>query len=246
MTVRTAVVTGSARGIGAAIAAALRAADYRVFTVDVQDDSGVDGGVDHRRADLGDPDAVAAVGEWVRSSCARVDLLVNNAAVSQKLPLDAVASSGFDQMIAVNLRAPLLLIQQLRSHLAGGGSVVTMSSIRAVRGFPDDVVYQMTKGGVEAMTRALAVELAGDGIRVNAVAPGAIATEMNRAVRDDPGAHARATALIPVRRFGTAAEVADAVLYLACAGFVSGHTLTVDGAQSIAGSIHQPRTEREA
>ncbi len=253
-------MTGGGSGIGAGITTALERAGYRVLTVNRHPAPRED----HLQADLGDAGAPGVIRAWVQDALGRdgtrsdtaasspgaatgtsgsdaagaappLDLLVNNAAMSRKWALEDVTTEMFDQLIAVNMRAPLFLVQALAPLLARGGSIVTVSSIRGQRGFADDVVYQMAKGGLEAMTRGLAVELADRGIRVNAVAPGAIATPMNQGVQEDPAALAAAAARIPAGRFGTPEEVAGAVLYLADAPFVTGQVLTVDGGQTILG-----------
>lgn len=188
---KTALVTGGGSGIGLATTEALEHAGYRVLTVARRPAAR---GQDHFRADLGgEPEAVCAIGAWATERLGEghettgqppeLDLLVNNAASSHKCELADVTLDMFDRLTAVNMRAPLFLIQQFSPLLAGSGSVVTVSSIRGQRGFAGDVVYQMAKGALEAMTRALAVELADQGIRVNAVAPGATATPMNREVQ---------------------------------------------------------------
>lgn len=226
-----AVVTGSAGDIGGAIVRALGAAGREVLTVDVQEAEDPL----HLAADLADPQASRRIRDRLTGLGRQVDLLVHCAALSRKLPLQEVSDHDVDQLVAVNMRAPLLLTRDLLPLFADSASVVPISSIRAARGFADDVVYQMTKGALESMTRALAIELAPRGIRVNAVAPGAVETAMTAPVRQDPRRFEQAVALIPARRFGLPDEIADAVLSITANPYITGQVLRVDGGQSVRG-----------
>lgn len=165
-----------------------------------------------------------------------VDLIVNNAAVSLKAPLAAIPNEEWMRVMRVNLGAPAQIIRGLATTMSEGSSIVNVSSIRATRGFADDAAYSAAKGGLESLTRALAVELAPTS-RINTVAPGAIGTAMNEAVRSDPVRRGEVEARIPLGRFGEPRDVAAAVLFLLspASAFITGATLPVDGGQSVAG-----------
>lgn len=183
------------------------------------------------RVDVTDSDAVAGIA----ASLSRVDCLVNNAAINRRALLSDLDDDLWRTVQEVNLAAPVRIIRQFLPILATpGASVVNVSSIRARRGFAADSAYIAAKGGIEAVTRALAVELGPSGIRVNAVAPGAIETDINAEVLADPAHRERVLNGVPLRRLGRPDDVAAAVLYLAGDGaaFVTGTVLTVDGGQT--------------
>jgi NAD(P)-dependent dehydrogenase (short-subunit alcohol dehydrogenase family) len=162
-----------------------------------------------------------------------VDVLVNNAAVAARLATVDLDAALVDTMLAVNVRAPLLLIAALAPSMIerGAGSIVNLSSVSGLVGTPRRAAYAASKGALDAATRSLAIELGPSGVRVNAVAPGVVDTEMwarNKAV---PGVVEGIEAQTPLRRWATADDVADVIVFLAsdAARFVTGETISVDG-----------------
>jgi NAD(P)-dependent dehydrogenase (short-subunit alcohol dehydrogenase family) len=227
MTGRRALVTGSARGIGRAVAQALTDDGVEVVGVDVAE--GDDGPcVRTIHADLGAVDGCRRV----LAEAGTVDVLVNNAAVLFRTPLEDFSADEFDRTVAVNLRAVFLLCQGLAPAMAerGWGRIVNVSSIGARDGrLAHGAAYAATKAGVLAITRSLARRFGPDGVTVNAVAPGGVETEMLAGLADD--ARRRYLDDIPAGRFCAPEEVAAAVAFLAGdrAAFVNGATLDVNG-----------------
>lgn len=236
---RVALVTGSSRGIGAASAAALDAAGARVVLVARDPDAlaAVASGLVHDPvvvvADLSDPAAPAYVAAEAVTAAGGVDVLVNNAAVAVRLPITETDASLVDRMLAVNVRAPLLLVAALVPQMAarGGGAIVNLSSVSGLVGTPHRAAYAATKGALDAATRSLAMELGPLGIRVNAVAPGVVDTAMWAANKKVPGVVASVEALTPLRRWAAPEDVASVVVFLAsdAARFVTGETVAADG-----------------
>jgi NAD(P)-dependent dehydrogenase (short-subunit alcohol dehydrogenase family) len=247
---KVAVVTGAARGIGRAIAEELYASAARVFLVDCNAD-GVAATAGSMRAqnganvhslvaDLANPAGIAALAAQVESLATRIDVLVNNAGIELDMPFEQVTHELFDQVIAVNLRAPLLLAQALVPLFPPtGGAIVNISSIHADHAFPNAIPYACSKAGLVALTRNLALELAPRQIRVNAICPGYIDTPMwDEWLRSssDPELIARETeALHPLGRRGRPQDVASAVAYLAGpqSAWITGTCLVVDGGLTI-------------
>src|SRR3954452_21291474 len=163
---RVVVVTGAASGIGRATAAAFTGAGAHVVGVDLTDGPGVT-----IAGDIVDPDTVGRLARHVAQGPGRVDCLVNNAGINGRAALEDMDRDGWDRVLDVNVRAGVEILRALLPYLPPGSAVVGVSSIRARLGFADNVAYQASKGAVESLTRALAVELAPRGIRVNAVAP---------------------------------------------------------------------------
>jgi len=247
---KVAVVTGAARGIGRAIAEGLHAAGARVLLVDCNA-AGVasaaaslrtmDGNkADSLVADLADPASIATLAGHLRGFTANIDILVNNAGIELDLPFEQVSPELFDRVIAVNLRAPLLLTQALIALFPpSGGAIVNISSIHADHAFANAIPYACSKAGLVALTRNLALELAPRRIRVNAICPGYVDTPMwDEWLRssDDPDELARqTTALHPLGRRGQPQDVASAVAYLAGphSSWVTGTCLVVDGGLTV-------------
>ena len=236
---RVALVTGASRGIGAAVARALDDAGARVVLVarDREALASVAAGLGNDPvvlpADLADPDAPARVAGSAVAAAGGVDVLVNNAAVAVRVPVTETDAAAVDRMLAVNVRAPILLVGALVPQMAarGGGAVVNLSSVSGLVGTPHRAAYAATKGAIDAATRSLAMDLGPMGIRVNAVAPGVVDTAMWAANKAVPGVVASVEALTPLGRWATPEDVAAVVVFLAsdAARFVTGETVAADG-----------------
>jgi NAD(P)-dependent dehydrogenase (short-subunit alcohol dehydrogenase family) len=237
-------VTGAGRGIGRELAVALAAAGGHVATADVDAALAKEtalqitarGGRAHGVAmDVTGAESVAAgIAEVERFGDGRIDLLVNNAGVNVLKPTDEVSEEEWNRVFAVNVTGVFLCSQHaarvMRRH--GGGRIVNIASIFGLVGpvLHSATPYAASKGAVISMTRALAVEWAADGIRVNAIAPTYVRTDMTRGRVDDPDHRARMLERTPLRRILEPTDLAGALLFLASSAseFVTGHVLAVD------------------
>ena len=236
---KVALVTGGSRGIGAAIARRL-ARDGAAVAVTynaspekadevVREIEAAGGRALAVRADSADVGAVRTAVTTTVETFGRLDVLVNNAGILVLGTVDQYSVDDFDRMVAVNVRAIFVAVQEAARHLKPGGRVINIGSMVADRtGFPGASVYGMTKAAVAGLTRGLAIDLAPRGITVNNVQPGPTETDMNP--RGGPH-HDLVVNLLPVKRAGTADEIAGLVAYLAGAeaAFVTGASLTIDG-----------------
>jgi pteridine reductase len=236
-----ALVTGAARRVGAVIARTLHAAGHDVALHYRQSRGELDAlaeTLEARRAhstlvlqaDLADSAQLPGLVEAVVRRFGRLDALVNNASMFHATPLGEITAAQCDAFFAVNARAPLLLAQAAAPHLqAARGTIVNITDIHAERPLPQHAAYGMSKAALRMATLALAQELA-PGVRVNAVAPGAILWPENKSAADRDAALAR----VPLQRTGTPEEIADVVLWLIRdAGYVTGQTIRVDGGRTL-------------
>jgi NAD(P)-dependent dehydrogenase (short-subunit alcohol dehydrogenase family) len=243
---KVALVTGAARGIGLATAKRFLGEGWRVALLDIENGL-LQGAVaeianpEHTLAlhcDVSDARAVAAAIDALDKRFGRLDALVNNAGVAVFAPLLETSDADWNRILAVNLTGPLLCTKAaaplMREH--GGGAIVNITSISAVRASTLRSAYGTSKAGLAHLTKQLAVELASLGIRVNAVAPGPVDTAMAKAVHT---AEIRADYhdAIPLNRYGLEEELAEAIFFLGCerSSYITGQILAVDGGFDAAG-----------
>jgi NAD(P)-dependent dehydrogenase (short-subunit alcohol dehydrogenase family) len=228
---KVAIITGASQGIGAGLVKAYRDRNYRVVATSRSIKQGGDADVVAVAGDIGDPATAERVMKEAISRFGRVDTLVNNAGIFISKPFTDYTIDDFRSKIWTNLagffhitqRAAAAMLKQGSGHIV---NITTSLTDQAVAGVPT-VLANLTKGGINSATKALAIEYAAKGIRVNAVSPGIIKTPMHTAET-----HEFLAALHPVKRMGDIRDVVEAVLYLESAGFVTGEILHVDGGQS--------------
>jgi NAD(P)-dependent dehydrogenase (short-subunit alcohol dehydrogenase family) len=241
---RVAIVTGAAQGIGYGIAERLAADGARLALVDLDEEALAKAAVAlaprHElitlTVDLADDTQARTVADQVLASFGRIDVLVNNAGVRTVASLVDHPLDTWRRTLDVNLTAPFVLIQSVAPHMIerGGGRIVNVTSIAAELGFKNRVAYNVSKAGLAMLTKTVALELGGHGIRCNAVAPGIIETPLNSDYfRDDAFAGLIRDAT-PAGTWGAPRDIAAAVAFLAGddAGFVNGATILVDGGWS--------------
>jgi glucose 1-dehydrogenase len=240
---RRAIVTGGARGIGQACVRRLVEEGASVLLVDIDAAAGeaaasvlteAGGRVVFHRADVAQPDQPAAIVEAAVRALGGVEILVNNAGVAPRADFLELSAENFDRVMAINLRAPFLLTQAVARHLRdrkSSGAVVNLSSVAALLNGPDALAYCVSKGGVNQLTRNCAIALAPYNIRVNAVGPGTVATEMAASFGLTGAGMIPALERTPMRRLGEPSEIAAVVAFLASddASFVTGQTVYADG-----------------
>ena len=236
---RVAAITGGAQGIGLACATLMAEAGAQVVLLDrdavaLQDARGRVPGAQVHTLDVTDEAAVERVFAAIAGEHGRIDVLVNNAGRAIRKPSLELPLAEWDAVVAVNLTAAFVCARTAARHMpASGGSIVNTASIMGLSGgglYPN-ISYHTTKGGLITMTRALAVEWAARGIRVNAVAPSWTKTGFIGQLQDSPELMARIRSVTPLGRLAEPYEVASAVLFLAspAAAMITGHILAVDG-----------------
>jgi len=238
---KTAIVTGAATGIGRATAELLAARGARVVAAGLQPEAlhetveeiaGAGGEAVAVDADVSDPEAIRGVAAHAADAFGGTDVLVNNAAIYPKGPWHEADAAQWDAVFATNVRGYFLLAQAVRPQMVarGGGSIVNLASVTFFWGEADLLSYVASKGAVVGFTRALAREAGPEGIRVNAVAPGAFPTAAT-AIHDQDALWPAVLEVQSLKRRGEVEDVARAIAFFAGddSGFVSGQTLLVDG-----------------
>ncbi|MFN3456653.1 MAG: SDR family NAD(P)-dependent oxidoreductase [Novosphingobium sp.] len=235
---KRAIVTGSTRGIGRAIAEALIAQGARVVisSEDAADTARVatELAMPGIACDVADDKALKSLVDFTAESLGGIDVLVCNAGITGKAgPFADMDMDDYSRVMAINLRSQVVLCNLALPHIAasGGGAAILVSSLSGLRGNGRINAYALAKAGVAQLARNLAVEWGPQGVRVNAISPGFIATELSQPLLDDAAFMTRRMAMTPLRRPGTPAEVAGAAVFLAspAGAFVTGHNLVVDG-----------------
>ena len=232
-----ALVTGAAQGIGKACAEALAEDGYHVVLADVQDsvkDVAAALGGTGLICDMADPAAITAMFDHIEGEIGPVTALVNNAGVAMPGDFLDYDLEAFERVININLRGVFVALQRAgRTMVDKGikGAIVNMSSINALVAIPSIPAYCASKGGVMQLTKSASLALAQHGVRVNAVGPGSIDTEMMAGVNADPGAMKMVMSRTPMLRVGTPQEIANVVTFLcsAKASYITGETIYVDG-----------------
>ncbi|OKO74533.1 SDR family oxidoreductase [Bradyrhizobium sp. NAS96.2] len=228
---KVAIVTGASQGLGEAIVKAYRDRNWRVVANSRSIKPSSDSDVLTVPGDIGDPEVAERIVKQALGRFGRIDTLVNNAGIFVAKPFTDHTDQDYAAVLATNLNGFFYITRRVAKEMVkqGSGHIVqiTTSLVDHANSNVPSVLASLTKGGLAAATKSLAIEYAAKGIRVNAVAPGVIKTPMHA-----PETHDYLAKLHPVGRMGEMKDIADAVLFLEGAGFVTGEILHVDGGQS--------------
>lgn len=243
---KVAIVTGAGRGIGEAIARRFVAEGARVVLADIDEAAGQDaaavlaekGEARFVHADVGDRLQVRNLLAATLDSYGTVDVLVNNAGVVHGASFLELKEDDFDRVMRTNLKGAFLLSQAVARHMVGRveegdqpGSIINMSSVNAVFALAEQVPYSVSKGGLASLTKVMALALAPHGIRVNAIGPGSINTDILASVVSDEEARGKVLSRTPMGRIGEPSEIAGIAAFLASsdASYITGQTIYADG-----------------
>jgi glucose 1-dehydrogenase len=245
---KVAVVTGAAQGIGLAIAERFAREGARIVIGDLKEAEGeaaagrlaaAGAQAVFRKADVGYRAEAEALVACAREAFGRLDILVNNAGVTHNADFLDVTEEDFDRVLRTNLKSAFLCGQAAAREMVRqgeGGAIINMASVNAILAIPNQVPYAVSKGGINQLTRVMAIGLAPHRIRVNAIGPGTILTELSRSsVLQNDEATRMVLSRTPIGRFGEADEVASVALFLASedASYVTGQTIYPDGGRLV-------------
>ena len=235
---KTAIVTGASRGIGAAIALKLASMGMNIAAVYASSSAAAEDicarciseyGVNARayQCDVADFNIVRDTVAQVKADFGSIDVLINNAGVTKDSLIAAMSEADFDKVLDTNLKGAFNMIRHcVRPFIAAkGGVIVNISSVSGIMGNAGQANYSASKAGLIGLTKSVAKELASRNIRCNAIAPGFIQTDMTGSI----GADNKLSAMIPMGRFGSPEDVAEAAVFLVNAGYITGEVLRVDG-----------------
>lgn len=236
---KVALVTGAARGIGLACARAMKAEGAHVVLADVDEKAGREAarelGANFVACDVASKPAVVAAVQAAVDAHGRLDIAVANAGIVHAAEFLDLEEADFDRVLAVNLKGVFLLGQAAARQMVkqgGGGAIINMSSVNAVLAIPNQVPYVVSKGGINQLTKVMALSLAPHGIRVNAIGPGTILTDLARtAVLGNKEAERKILSRTPLGRMGEPSEVGSVAVFLASdeASYLTGQSIYPDG-----------------
>lgn len=254
---KVAIVTGAAQGIGRRTAELLAKSGYKLALLDLKPCAATLAqiraeGTEAKEflGDVSNEKVVESISKGVRERWGRVDVLVNNAGISFIAPAETIEANAFRRVLDVNLLAPFLLARAFGAMMLEqrSGSIINVASIAGLVGIADRAAYNASKHGLIGLTRTLAAEWGGRGVRTNAVCPGWVKTEMDVADQAGGGySDADIHGVNPMGRFATPDDIARAILFLADpeqSGFINGHALTVDGGWTVDGSWQSLRARK--
>lgn len=241
---KTAIVTGGASGLGLATTKKFTEAGIKTIIVG-RDESKLQAAAKafgelcvYKVCDLSEIESIPNLVNEIVAEYGVPDILVNNAGINMKKPFAEVSDQDFQSIIQTNLTSVFVLSREIVKQMTtvGSGSIINISSMASQYGIPYVIAYTATKSAIEGMTRAMATELSPQGIRVNCVAPGFIATDMSaKALDNDPARKQKVLSRTPMGKLGVPEDIADAVLFLAsdAARYITGVILPVDGGNSV-------------
>jgi len=232
---KRAVITGAAQGIGAAIARAFAAEGAELLLADIDGDrlaaTAAELGQESLVCDVAQKAEITRLFERVQARWGGLDVLVNNAGITHAAELDELTEEDFDRVMAVNLKSALWGTQAAARLMPKGAAIVNMSSVNAVLAIPNQIAYALSKGALKQLANVTALALASKGIRVNAIGPGSIMTDMLKGIMNDRAAEERILSRTPLGRCGEPEEVAAIAVFLASSesSYVTGQTIYPDG-----------------
>lgn len=235
LTGKRAVVTGAAHGIGAAIAERFVAEGATVLLADIDEPAvtalGARLGQPAQRTDVSRKAEIDALFDRVEREWGGLDILVNNAGVTHAAELLELAEEDFDRVMAINLKSALFGTQRGARLMTEGGAIINMSSVNAILGIPNQIPYALSKGALRQLTNVSALALASRNIRVNAIGPGTIMTDLARSIMTDRAVEDRILSRTPIGRVGRPDEIATVAVFLACddSSYITGQTIYPDG-----------------